>query len=226
MILDIDKVQAVYDVRNSSHSGVTAIAYYMQKKNWYDVLTKKVNDELSELLGSLYLAYGGHRHITIMGLNDLTHKNSKGVSDVLNRFPKISIESFKLMLLSNGLVVSEFYPTSTDRERLQSYRVSFEKHGIKYKYPANSHKFHSVLGQILPDKLRALSKDEQRVIESSIEKTFAKYNIRGLDEVFVVTKEDIKVVKFQTTSLRDINDSSILSWDNWSQESFDRLLGL
>ena len=227
MILDIDKVQAIYDARNTPHSGVTAIAYYnMQKENWYDTLTEKVNDKLSRLLGSLYLSYGAHRHITIMGLNDLNHKNSKEVSDTLNLFPDISIKSFKIMLLFNGLVVAEFYPAPTDKERLKSYRISFEKNGISYKYPANAHIFHSVLGQIVPDELKKLSKDKQILIENSMNKIFHSYNSNGLEEISVVTREDIKVVKFATTSLRDINDSSILSWDNWSKENFDRLLGL
>ena len=201
MILNLEEVQKTYDDRNSSSEGITCIAFYcMEKPNWYDMLTQRVNDELKLLLGDLYFSYGCHRHITIMGLEGISQKNYKSICSRIQSFPQIIIEKCIMQLLPNGLIVAEFFPTLESQVSLGQFRESFKEMGLIYKHPANIHKLHSVLGQILPDKWQNINNNKSKDMEKKISAVLDGH-VDSFEKNNSIGQSDLKVVAYQQTSL-------------------------
>ena len=201
MILNLEEAQKTYDNRNSSNEGITCIAFYCtEEPNWYDMLTQKVNDELKLLLGDLYFSYGCHRHITIMGLEGISHKNYKSICSRIQSFPQITIEKCIMQLLPNGLIVAEFFPTLESQAFLGQFRESFKELGLAYKHPANIHKLHSVLGQILPDKWQNINDNKSEDIEKKISAVLDRH-ADSFEKNNSICQSDLEVVAYQQTSL-------------------------
>lgn len=218
-MLNFEKIKQTYNSRNNQNDGITAIAFYcMNNTNWYDEVTEKINSEISENFGDIYYPYSCHRHITIMGLEELIETNASNIAKLLRDFPILKIEMGNFFLTENGLIVGEFYPTSEDAKILSEYRSSFEQYGIKYKYPQNAHKFHTVLGQLIPKELEMLLKEDLLSIENEINMILNKIDGKLTNDCFI-THNDIKIVKYKTTSLQNIANINILSSTNFDKLS-------
>lgn len=215
-MLNIEKIKETFDNRNKSDGGITSVAFYcMETENWYDNLTKTINDKLKIKPIDYYQAYECHRHITIMGLEGLDISYVDEISKLLSEFPKIKIKNAKFSLLENGLVVGEFYPVCDDAQKLELFRKSFESFGVSYKHPQNIQKLHSVLGQIRPDKIETVFIDD---IENSINEILKEYKDCKVDNY--IEKCDLKIVKYKTTSLNNIDSSSLSSNEFNKLENF------
>ena len=157
--IDISKLKNTYKSRKEETTGHTFIVL-----DWegLESLYNKflfVNKELEKYFKNAYEPYYDNIHITIIGMNEydsLDFEEKKVAKGLIENFPKIEIETFKIKIDTNGLVVAEIIPSKESKKILSCYRKQFEIIGIKYKYPDHIEQLHSVLGIFNPEYINSV----------------------------------------------------------------------
>jgi len=207
MYLDIEKLKFSYNERLKNSSGVTVVAFHDQTiDNWFQKFTNEINQKIKAIMVDLYFEYGSHKHITIIGLeNGEIQKNKyNDLYYLLKVFPKLDINNFRLSLTNNGMIISEFYLTDTERKKLTEYRKNFEQVGISYKHLNSIGNFHSVLGQLIPSMIDTIELTKLEILISEVNKVLDVYNNDNIFSNLSVLIDDVKIIKYDTTTLAKV----------------------